>query len=259
MPDAIEQLRQSTERELAAAIGKLGPTHRRRIRDAIEVYGSARAIPNAVWESIRRDVDRESAAILLVLLASAYGEQQKTTAKTLGVAAPTIDGDALKKAASLPAARLGRQVADDYVGGIQSRLAKRIDDKAPEINELPPKERAAVVKQEIDDAIGEEPASSAVVTNTTRGMTAAQGSAGDDLGKSNNVTMTAVWVTERDGKVCAVCRPLDGKPIDRWESVLNANVVSADVRAAVTGQLGPPAHPNCRCRLTYVAAVDSEN
>lgn len=259
MPDAIEQLRHATERDLAEAIGKLGPTHRRRIMDAIVVYGSARAIPAEVWESIRQDVDRQSAAILLLLLVGAYGEQQRTTAKTLGVAAPTIDSEGLKRAAAPSAARLGRQVADDYVGGIQNRLEKRIDGNADTLKTLPPKEQAKVVRDEIEAAVGEEPAKTAIVTNTTRATTASQGSAGDDLGRAANVTMTAVWVTEKDGKVCSICRPLDGKTVDRWEAVLDANVVGADARAAIVGQMGPPAHPNCRCRLSYVAAVESEN
>ncbi|QDV78076.1 phage minor head protein [Botrimarina mediterranea] len=263
MPDAIEQLRNATERDLAAAIGKLGPTHRRRIMDAIEVYGSAAAIPPDVWESIRRDVDQQSAAILLLLLVGTYGAQYRRTLRQIppeqrGLVQP-IDPDRLRSQAAPSAARAATVVADEYVDSIRRRLETNIDAKAAEINELPQKERAKVVRQEIEDAVGEEAAESTVVTNTTRGVTAAQQSAGDDIGRQANVTMTLVWKTERDSKVCPICRPLDGKTVDRWEAVLDANVVSADVRATITSQLGPPAHPRCRCRLEHVADVFSEN
>lgn len=263
MPDTIETLRTATERDLAAAIGKLGPTHRRRIMDAIEVYGSARAIPNAVWESIKRDVDQESAAILLLLLAGVYGAQYRRTLRQVpieqrGLVQP-IDPERLRTAAAAPAARAATVVADEYVTSIRSRLETNIDNKAAEINELPPRERAKVVRQEIEDAVGEDAAESTVVTNTTRGVTAAQQSAGDDIGRQANVTMTLVWKTERDSKVCPICRPLDGKTVDRWEAVLDANTVSAEVKATITSQLGPPAHPRCRCALQHVAVISSEN
>lgn len=259
MPDAIEQLRTATERDLANLIGKLSPSHRRRIRDAIEVYGSARAIPEDVWESIRQDIDEPAAALMLLLLMGSYSEQSKRAAKVAGIAPATTDEEALKRQAAGPAAALARQVADEYVSGVRSKLETEVDAKADEINSLPPKERARSVKQAIDNAVGEDAAETTIVTNTTRGITAGQGSAGDDIGRMANVTMTVVWRTERDAKVCPICRPLDGNPIDRWEAVLDANTVSADTRAMIVSQLGPPAHPNCRCRTEHVVMDRGDN
>ncbi len=48
-------------------------------------------------------------------------------------------------------------------------------------------------------------------------------------------SMTPVWATEKDAKVCKICGPLDGKPADKWGKF----------------ELGPPAHPVCRCYLNY--------
>jgi hypothetical protein len=264
MADPIEQLRTATERDLAAAIGKLGPTHRRRIMDAIEVYGSARAIPPGVWESIRRDVDRESAAVLLLLLAGVYGAEHRRIAKQLTPdkrtqIASLSDPEATQRAAAPSAARAATVVSDEYVNSIRNRLETNIDAKAAEIATKPPREQAKIVRDEIEAAVGEEAAESTVVTNTTRGVTVAQGAAGDDIGRAANVTMTLVWKTERDAKVCPICRPLDGKTIDRWDAVMDANTVSADVRASIVNFQGPPAHPRCRCRVEHVVAVDSEN
>ena len=51
--------------------------------------------------------------------------------------------------------------------------------------------------------------------------------------------LTAIWVTERDGRVCPICRPLDGQVDVDWEDQFPN---------------GPPAHPNCRCWLKFEPA-----
>ena len=48
-------------------------------------------------------------------------------------------------------------------------------------------------------------------------------------------SMTPVWATEKDDKVCKICGPLNGRPADKWGKF----------------ELGPPAHPVCRCYLNY--------
>lgn len=45
-----------------------------------------------------------------------------------------------------------------------------------------------------------------------------------------------LWYTERDAKVCPICRPLHRQTREKWEPVSPG---------------GPPAHFNCRCWLTY--------
>lgn len=267
MADQIETIRNETESELRKLIDGLGPTHRRKLRDAIQVYGSARAIPANVWEEIKQDVDQQAASLLLLLVMGVYGAEYSRARRTLPadrkshVAANLSDEqtETLRQQASQVAATAGRQVADEYVDSIRRRMATHIDDKAEEINSLPPKERAKVVKQTIDDAVGGDAAEATVVTNTTRGVTKAQNSAGDDIGRMASVQMTVVWKTERDAKVCPICRPLDGKTIDRWETVLEANRVPPDSRTAIMSQLGPPAHLNCRCSKQHVAMDRGEN
>jgi hypothetical protein len=51
-----------------------------------------------------------------------------------------------------------------------------------------------------------------------------------------DLRLLKVWHTQRDEKVCKICGPLDGKNQRFWEDKY---------------ENGPPAHPNCRCYLTY--------
>ena len=63
------------------------------------------------------------------------------------------------------------------------------------------------------------------------------------------------WRTEKDDRVCPVCRPLDNKVPDLWEPVLRTLVAPGGTRAIsqIVANGGPPAHPNCRCYLTTQA------
>jgi hypothetical protein len=69
------------------------------------------------------------------------------------------------------------------------------------------------------------------VTETTRASVEGERSLVWQLEKENGVRMTPVWQTANDERVCPICGPKHGKPI-------------------TDGQY-PPAHPNCRCWVTY--------
>ena len=157
------------------------------------------------------------------------------------------DEPAIERAAAPVAARMGRRVADEYVAAIRNRLETNIDKKAEFLNRLPPDEATKVVRQEIEDAIGQQPAERIVVTNATRAVTIGQDSATIDSERHLGARIITYWVTERDGRVCPICRPLNGQPIDKWEEVMHGALVPSASREAVLSQLGPPAHPNCRC------------
>lgn len=49
--------------------------------------------------------------------------------------------------------------------------------------------------------------------------------------------LTAIWITERDARVCPICSPLNNQRAEAWADKFPS---------------GPPAHPNCRCHLEYV-------
>jgi hypothetical protein len=54
--------------------------------------------------------------------------------------------------------------------------------------------------------------------------------------------LAAVWVSERDGKVCERCQKLDGEIVGKRGDTL----------------ISPGLHPYCRCRLSYTTMTDAE-
>lgn len=57
-------------------------------------------------------------------------------------------------------------------------------------------------------------------------------------------TIEAIWNTERDGRVCPICRPLDRRPI--------SEIALSELGPAATEvKPGINAHPRCRCHLTF--------
>jgi hypothetical protein len=257
MADAIEQLRASTEAELSAIVAKLGPTHRRRVLDAVERYGSIAAIPAEVWESMKQEVDTQAAAVLLLLLAGTYGAEYRRITRQLPaenrVAAPAPEE--LQAAAAPVAGQAARMVADDYVDGMRNRLERNIDAKAQELNQLPPREAAKAVRDEIDAAIGEEAAAAPIIDNTARAVNASGESAAEDIGRQVGARVVVIWVIE-DSKACSVCKSLDGKTSDEWGAILEGSG-SSDAIGFVMNYGG--AHPHCRCRRKYVLMDWSDN
>jgi hypothetical protein len=79
------------------------------------------------------------------------------------------------------------------------------------------------------------------ITETTRAITEVEKSAASDLAQ-RGFLVTAEWVTERDSRVCPICLPLHGHSINE----IGFPFLS-----------GPPAHPRCRCYLTWIN--DGEN
>lgn len=61
------------------------------------------------------------------------------------------------------------------------------------------------------------------------------------------LTVVAIWVTERDARVCPICRPLDGRPVDSI-SLSELGPQAAEVKPGVN------AHVGCRCHLTFKVA-----
>lgn len=74
------------------------------------------------------------------------------------------------------------------------------------------------------------------VTETTAAHSAAERGVVDLHNRFTGRILLAHWVTERDERVCPICRPLDGQPEYLWRERF---------------VLGPPAHARCRCYMEW--------
>lgn len=240
MPDAIEQLRTAAEADLTAVLRRLNQEGRKRINAALSQYGTVQAIPQAIWEQLAREVDEDAAAIMLLLMLGSYERTQRAVG-----ASPTETELSIAQERARPvAAAMGRQVVRDYLDGAKASIAQKmaaVDDAVG----------AAVVatdkvKATVDEVLDDDRLERTVSTSTTRGMTVGQVSAGEDESRRRGVAIDYKWRTERDSRVCPVCSPLDGQPSTKWESILSGKQTAATIQQVLSG---PPAHPNCRCKL----------
>lgn len=84
-----------------------------------------------------------------------------------------------------------------------------------------------------------ERAAATAITETTRAISQGQRAAAGLIALSTRSRLTVRWKTEGDDAVCPICAPLDGK---------TENEPNGYGREFPEG---PPAHPYCRCELTF--------
>lgn len=77
------------------------------------------------------------------------------------------------------------------------------------------------------------------ITEVTRGISVGEAAALLLITQETGQELVPVWYTERDGRVCPICAPLHGRRKEYWQGQFPG---------------GPPAHPRCRCWLTYEVA-----
>lgn len=236
---SIDQTRAAAEGDIARVLRRMHGEHRQRVLEAIRKYGSVQAIPESFWEELKSDVDSEVAAVVLLLMTTGYQSMQRRIARVPGV--PKKDGasmdteDAIRAGAARRAAELGREAAEAHVDYTRRRLDTVVQDANGD---------QARLEQGVKDVMRERPkpgerdsAETTAITTSTRGLSTGESSAVRDEAERRGVAIDLKWQTERDGKVCPVCRPLHGKPSIEWVDQF---------------PVGPPAHPNCRCGLKPV-------
>lgn len=86
-----------------------------------------------------------------------------------------------------------------------------------------------------DRLFADSRAETVAVTETTSAVSLGERLVVDRM-RELGVEVDAVWITKRDERVCRVCGPLHFRPTSQWID---------------DHPFGPPAHPNCRCYLTY--------
>ncbi len=90
---------------------------------------------------------------------------------------------------------------------------------------------------------GEQRADTIAVTEVTRAYAEGNRVAGREMAKEfPGVPVVKTWFTNNDDLVCDICGPLEGMTVLQDEGFSTEEGEGLD---------GPPAHPNCRCWISY--------
>ena len=197
----------------------------------IAVYGDIEHAmlhrPDALdWPAYRkRAEDACIAALLLIYLAGVDGFSSGTPTATAEIPVTRV-----QDRAAVYSQQVGRTLAAEMMDAMQIKAVDVL--RAFKSGEITRDQFEAMTK-----AITEpSKAKTIAATETTRANTAAERWAADQNVAQTGKRLASTWNTERDGKVCPICAPLHGRIDAGWQSVIPK---------------GPPAHPNCRCFLTY--------
>lgn len=169
-------------------------------RERIETYlTTGQSIPPSEWSRITQETQQ----VLRMPLAKTFTEAAR------GMGAEVSDAQAERWALNR-----ARDVAEKATQRLREMLAR-------------------LGLAGLDTWLGASRAEGIAITETTNAISQGEIAAAG-LALVGNVTLVAYWVTEKDGKVCEVCQPLDETPEVHWR------------------HLGPPPiHPRCRCYLRW--------
>jgi hypothetical protein len=261
--------RMELESDVARRLAKLSGRHRRELMELLGNPPNPANIPIGFWKKVETEKKAEMTSILVLLfmasaeqhadlllpadLRPAVQEGIQARAATWGVqrGATFASQYAANSAKSLESAvaRLRGGVPDFVIGTVPiyrhpglsfpGQLVTGDFKSQPTLNQI---------SDELTKIFGPIRDSGIAATEVTGAATAGvQGIR--DIAGDLGVKTTVTWFTERDGRVCPICRPLHGQFMSHWEGTL----ISADAPPwaidSIRANGGPPAHPNCRCYL----------
>lgn len=229
--------RQTWENRFARRLGSLSVRHQAELIQLIGNPPDVTRVPSSFWEKVEREEREEMVKLLLLIFLAAAVQHGATRDAVESQAAQWASVTAARVAAER--ATTSREILARKGAEWREKIAEREREKlATEPEREKHKTGKPVLQGEITAAaqgiFGPTRGVSTVVTVTTQAEAAGSEFAVKTTGKESPDDR---WLTERDGSVCPICRPLHLKKRDVWEAQFPD---------------GPPAHPNCRCEIVYV-------
>jgi len=155
-----------------------------------------------------------------------------TTQQALGLVAETgITFD--MAVVSQEAIEWARQYTYDLIRGITDTTRELVRQATSTYFETPGMTMSDL-KRLLEPAFSPVRAEMIAVTEMTRASSMATNQHQQALAKVG-IDMRRIWQTNHDSLVCDICGPLNGLPEEDWKAMYG---------------LGPPAHPNCRCKTS---------
>lgn len=222
--------RDEREKKVAEALKML---HGKLLKQLLAYLGdppNPARVPDSFWSKVEREYRRSLTPLLFLLYLDAANQ--------------LVPDLVTKKDA--------QHWADDYAEEIASGVADHSREwfDAAKSRHLETEDGATLLDSS-RSIFGEPRAQGIAATEVTRASVRGMSDAAERYNESVKDTddgprkeLVAYWNSERDSKVCPICRPLNGKPLRNWGSDFPD---------------GPPAHPNCRCWLDYKQGLKAEN
>lgn len=138
-----------------------------------------------------------------------------------------------------------REYTFKLVKGIDDTTVKILQEAVSSFIETPGFNIGDIIDQLTQMGFTEKRASTIAVTETTRAFAEGQMQAAREFqSEFPGFTVLKLWQTNNDDRVCDIC----GAPENGG---LNGGVEVPIGDAFPSGDMEPPAHPNCRCWITY--------
>lgn len=248
MADLLDRL--DIEADIARVMSRLAIRHRKELEGLLGFPPNLNNVPQSFWEKVERE-EREQSALLLFALflksfdAHAFPEEDQSWNGILSkIKRGVFPEPASLQAASDELLRRRRDAATTYAANVAlftSEQSVRTSQDALRkqvfawYNTVEDKRIAEVEFYEgIHGIWTPQRAENFAITETTKATTWG-GASG--VQATVGISNEDLWITEKDGRVCPICKQFHRKPRSEWGSFF---------------PLGSPAHNRCRCWIWYV-------
>jgi hypothetical protein len=219
--------RSEYETEFARRLGRLSNRHRQELESYLGNPPDPANVPQEFWDKVQRETEEEFMLLMLLIFAASAMQHG-------------LPEDAARRQADQWAQGQAPQLAADYVVNSRDMLergaaalnAGQSNGQVGELKSRGPVPRSAVTELTIS-IFGPARVENIAISETTDAATAGGEAA---IAQTVGQSPEDLWITEDDGKVCKICRPLHRQPRRVW---------------AVQFPNGPKAHPRCRCWIKY--------
>ena len=256
MPDLAD--RNNSEAAIALVLSRVFAKARKRVEDAIGNPPRFSRLDASFWQQLEQDI-RDSLKPKLADIYKASAAQLLDDVETPVTrdAVEVNEGDAAAWAlsrANEAASSVVRQqrkqiataqrnyeeaiVAAGFLLGTAGVLVLAAGGKATREQQIRASRARQEAAEKVSATFSPTKAASIGVTETTKAASIGELATVARFEQQTNQEVEKLWVTEADGRVCPICRPLHRRKL-------------SDVPPQYRD--GPPAHGNCRCYLEFKA------
>lgn len=252
-------IRDKYESRIRSIIKNTDESQRKKIRRAMGNPPDLKNVPESLWDEIEQEQKEVMASLLAFLLMDVYSETEQIFGMTYSRYTRLSQiADSIPQAATSIAETNATQFSTRRVASIRRALEKASVTSSIVTPQNVTRRIIRGVSEEpliktLASRMGPKSAENISISETTSGISAGEkiyvdiarelitkppiGVGGIVTPRSGIVpTITEIWITEKDGFVCPICRPLHKKPREFWDDKFPG---------------GPRAHPRCRCWLIY--------